>query len=105
MRLKIDPMKKVAKRKRKHRALFLKWFKADGQYSNGIVEGFNNKEKLTMRKEYDFESFHAIEIALYHTQGAVPVTKTDHRLFLTGQYLTISKINYSSQNADRHSGL
>ncbi len=48
MRSKIDPMKKAAKRIRKHRELILNWFRAGGQYSSGIVEGFNNKAKLTM---------------------------------------------------------
>jgi len=81
MRSKIDPMKKVAKRVRKHRGLILNWFKADGLYSSGIVEGFNNKAKLTMRKAYGFKSFHTIEIGLYHTIGALPEPKTTHRFF------------------------
>ena len=81
MRSKIDPMKKVAKRVRKHRSLILNWFRADGQFSSGIVEGFNNKAKLTMRKAYGFKSFHTIEMALYHTMGALPELKTTHRFF------------------------
>lgn len=81
MRSKIDPMKKVAKRIRKHRALILNWFKAGGLYSSGIVEGFNNKAKLTMRKAYGFKSFHTIEIALYHAIGNLPEPKTTHRFF------------------------
>lgn len=84
MRSQIDPMKKVAKRIRKHRELILNWFKADGMYSSGIVEGFNNKAKLTMRKAYGFKSFHTIEIALYHTIGALPEPKTTHRFFCRG---------------------
>jgi len=39
MRSKIDPMKKVAKRVRKHRSLILTWFRADGQFSSGICRG------------------------------------------------------------------
>lgn len=81
MRSKIDPMKKVARRIRKHRELILNWFKAGGLYSSGIVEGFNNKAKLTMRKAYGFKSFHTIEIALYHAIGNLPEPKTTHRFF------------------------
>lgn len=81
MRSKIDPMKKVAKRIRKHRELILNWFKAGGLYSSGIVEGFNNKAKLTMRKAYGFKSFNTIEIALYHAIGNLPEPKTTHRFF------------------------
>jgi transposase len=81
MRSKIEPMKKVARRLRKHRPLLLNWFRAKGQFSSGIVEGFNNKAKLTTRKAYGFRSYHAAEIALYHTLGALPVPKTTHEFF------------------------
>lgn len=81
MRSKIDPMKKVARRLRKHRPLLLNWFRAKGQFSSGIVEGFNNKAKLTTRKAYGFRTFYAAEIALYHTLGALPVPKSTHIFF------------------------
>ena len=81
MRSKIEPMKKVARTMRRHRPLILNWFKADGQFSSGIVEGFNNKAKLTMRKAYGFKSLHTIEVALYHTIGALPEPKATHRFF------------------------
>ena len=41
MRSKLEPMKKVAKMLRKHRPLLLNWFRAKGQLSSGVVEGFN----------------------------------------------------------------
>ena len=81
MRSKIDPMKKVARRLRKHRPLLLNWFRAKGQLSSGIVEGFNNKAKLTTRKAYGFRTYRATEIALYHALGALPVPKTAHEFF------------------------
>ncbi|MFK7856234.1 MAG: transposase [Granulosicoccus sp.] len=65
MRSKIEPMKKMAKQIRKHKPLIINWFEAKGQFSSGIVEGFNNKAKLTMRKSYGFKSADTIEIALY----------------------------------------
>lgn len=81
MRSKIEPMKKVARQLRRHRPLLLNWFKAKGQFSSGIVEGFNNKAKLTTRKAYGFKTYHATEIALYHALGALPVPKVAHEFF------------------------
>lgn len=81
MRSKIEPMKKVAKMLRRHRPLLMNWFKANGQFSSGIVEGFNNKAKLTTRKAYGFRTYYAAQIALYHTLGALPVPETTHKFF------------------------
>ncbi len=81
MRSKIEPMKKVAKMLRRHRPLLMNWFKAKGLFSSGIVEGFNNKAKLTTRKAYGFRTFYAAQIALYHTLGALPVPETTHKFF------------------------
>jgi transposase len=78
MRSKIEPMKKVARMLRSHRPLLLNWFRAKGQFSSGIVEGFNTKAKLTFRKAFGFRTFHACEIALYHTLGALPEPKFTH---------------------------
>ena len=36
--------------------LLLNWFRADGQLSSGVVEGFNNKVKLVTRKSYGFRT-------------------------------------------------
>jgi transposase len=74
-------MKKVARMLRNHRSLLLNWFRAKGQFSNGIVEGFNNKAKLTTRKAYGFKTYHAAEIALFLALGALPVLKTTHEFF------------------------
>ncbi len=81
MRSKIEPMKRVARMLRRHRPLLLNWFKAKKQFSSGIVEGFNTKAKLTTRKAYGFRTYHAAEIALYHTLGALPVPETAHKFF------------------------
>jgi transposase len=78
MRSRIAPMKKVARMIRAHRSLLLNWFKAKA-LSNGIVEGFNNKAKLTMRKSYGFRTFRAIEVALYQSLGQLPDLPTTHR--------------------------
>lgn len=79
MRSKIEPMKKVAKMLRTHRGLLLNWFRAKGQLSSGVVEGFNAKAKLTSRKSFGFRTFHGAEIALYHALGALPEPEFTHR--------------------------
>ena len=79
MRSKIEPMKKVARMLRRHRPLLLNWFRAKGQLSSGVVEGFNAKAKLTSRKSFGFRTFHGAEIALYHALGALPEPEFTHR--------------------------
>jgi transposase len=79
MRSRIEPMKKVARMLRRHRPLILNWFRARGEISAAIVEGFNNKAKLTTRKAYGFRSYGCLEIALYHTLGQLPEPEATHR--------------------------
>lgn len=81
MRSKIDPMKRVSRMLKKHKTLLLNWFRAGGLFSSGIVEGLNTKAKLTTRKAYGFRTYHAIEIALYHALGNLPVPDTTHKFF------------------------
>jgi hypothetical protein len=47
-------------------------FRAKKQFSSGVVEGLNNKAKLTMRKAYGFRTFRVTEIALYHALAKLP---------------------------------
>lgn len=79
MRSRIEPMKRVARMMRRHRPVLLNWFRARGQLSNAIVEGFNGKAKLTSRRSFGFRSYRAMEIALYHTLGALPEPEDTHR--------------------------
>jgi transposase len=79
MRSRIEPMKKVARMLRSHRELLLNWFRAKKTISSGVIEGFNNKLKLTTRKSYGFRTFRAAEIALYHTLGNLPEPECTHR--------------------------
>jgi transposase len=79
MRSRLEPMKKVARSLRSHRELLLNWFRAKGTISAGIVEGFNNKAKLTMRKSYGFREYETIELALYHQLGNLPQPELAHR--------------------------
>ncbi len=54
LRSQLEPMKRVARMLRNHRELILNWFRAQGQLSSGVVEGFNTKAKLTTRKAFGF---------------------------------------------------
>ena len=73
-------MKKVARMLRSHRQLILNYFRA-GQLSSGVVEGLNNKAKLTMRKSYGFRTFRITELALYHALGKLPEPQLTHRFY------------------------
>ena len=81
MRSRIEPMKKVAKTLHDHRELILNYFRAKKKFSSGVVEGLNNKAKLTMRKAYGFRTFPVIEIALYHALAKLPEPQIAHRFY------------------------
>lgn len=76
-------LKKVAKTLQTHRALILNYFKAKtltkNTFSSGVVEGFNNKAKLCIRKSYGFRSDKYREMALYHALGNLPEPILTHR--------------------------
>jgi len=79
MRSRIEPMKKVARMLRSHRELLLNWFRAKKAISSGVMEGLNNKLKLTTRKSYGFRTFKVTEIMLYHTLGNLPEPECAHK--------------------------
>jgi transposase len=81
MRSRIEPMKKIARTLRAHRELLLNYFKAKKQISSGVVEGLNNKAKVTMRKSYGFRTFRILELALYHSLGKLPEPTLTHEFF------------------------
>ena len=76
-------LKKVAKTLQAHRSLILNYFKAKAltkmAFSSGVVEGFNNKAKLCIRKSYGFRSDKYREMALYHALGNLPEPTPTHR--------------------------
>ena len=81
MRSRIDPLKKFARTVRNHRELLLNYFRARKEFSSGIVEGLNNKAKVTMRKAYGFRTFKMTELALYHVLGKLPEPKLAHSFY------------------------
>lgn len=81
MRSRIEPMKKIARMLRSHRELLLNYFKAKKLYSSGVIEGLNNKAKVTMRKSYGFRTYKVQELALYHSLGKLPEPPLTHEFF------------------------
>ena len=81
MRSRIEPMKNFARTMRTHRELLLNYFRARKAFSSGVIEGLNNKAKVTMRKAYGFRTFGMTEIALYHALGKLPEPQLTHRLY------------------------
>ena len=80
-RTRIEPFKKQARSLSQHRPLLLNWFKAKGEYSCGVVEGFNNKAKTMIKIAYGYRRVETLEVALYHTLGRLPVPQVTHRFF------------------------
>ena len=81
MRSRIEPMKKIARSLREHRELILNYFRAQKLLSIGVVEGLNNKAKVTMRKSYGFRTFRITELALYHSLGKLPEPELTHEFY------------------------
>lgn len=81
MRSRIQPVKKFARTVRAHRELLLNYFRAKKQFSSGVIEGLNNKAKVTMRKAYGYRTFRIAELSLYHVLGKLPEPKLAHRFF------------------------
>ena len=79
MRSQIDPLKKFVKTLRKHEELLMNYFEAKKRYSSGMVEGFNLKVGLTIRKAFGFRNFEHLKVALYHQLGDLPEPETTHR--------------------------
>ena len=79
MRSRLDPMKEVARMLRSHRDLILNWFRAKGQFSSGVVEGFNGKARAITKRAYGFRTYQVMEVALYHALGDLPEPQSTHR--------------------------
>jgi transposase len=79
MRSRIEPLKKFVKTLRKHEDLLMNYFEVRKKYSSGMVEGFNLKVGLTIRKAFGFRNFEHLKTALYHQLGSLPEPQTTHR--------------------------
>ena len=81
MRSRIEPGKQFARTVRGHRELLLNYFKAKKRFSSGVIEGLNNKAKVTLRNAYGYRTFRIAELSLYHALGRPPEPKLAHRFF------------------------
>ena len=81
MRSRLEPMKKFVKTLRNHEDLLMNYFRANKEYSSGIVEGLNLRINLCMRKAYGYRSFKLLQVSLYHTLGDLPEPKSTHKFF------------------------
>lgn len=79
MRSRLEPLKRVARSIRAHRALILNRFHARGAVSSGAVEGLNAKVRLVTRKAYEFRTDEVAKPALLHNIGHLPEPKRTHR--------------------------
>jgi len=71
----------VRRRARRLSAPTLNYFRAKKQFSSGVIEGLNNKAKVTLRKAYGYRTFRIAELSLYHVLGRLPEPKLAHRFF------------------------
>jgi hypothetical protein len=53
-------------------------FRAKKTISSGVIEGLNNKVKVTFRTSYGFRTDKAREIALFHVLGKLPEPEVIH---------------------------
>jgi transposase len=49
--------------------------------SSGVLEGLNNKAKVTMKKSRGFRTFRTLELALYYSPGKLPEAESTHDFF------------------------
>jgi transposase len=80
-RSRLPPLKKVAASLTEHRQVLLNYFRARKAISGGVIEGLNNKVKVTFRKSYGFRTDKAREIALFHVLGKLPEPEVTHGFF------------------------
>ena len=76
MRSRFDAMKDVARMVRSHRDLILNWFRAKGQFSSGVVEGFNGKARVITKRAYGFHTCPALRLATYRSLNS-PTNSAD----------------------------
>ena len=81
LRSRIGPIKKFARTVRNHRELLLNYFRARKEFSSGVIEGLNNKAKVTMRKAYGYRSFRIAELSLFHVLGKLPEPALAHDFY------------------------
>lgn len=81
MSSRIEPVKRFARTVRSYRELLLNCFRAKKQFSSGVIQGLNNKARVTLRKEYGYLTFRIAKLSLYHVLGRLAEPILAHRFF------------------------
>ena len=79
LRSRLKPMRRVACMMRSHHELLLNYFRAKRQFNSAVVEGLNNKARVTLSRSYGHRSFAILQLVLYHNLGALPEPELTHR--------------------------
>jgi transposase len=79
MRSRLEPMKKVARMLRAHEDLLLNYFRAKRQYNSAVVEGLNNKARVSLARSFGHRSSEILKVVLYHTLGDLPEPHLQHK--------------------------
>ncbi|MDD3952647.1 MAG: transposase [Lentisphaeria bacterium] len=77
----IDPITDLGKTLESHRELILNFFRAKKAFNSGIVEGFNRKINLTVRKSFGFRTIKIAKVAMYHQLGELPEARFTHEFW------------------------
>jgi transposase len=75
----LKPMVRVAKMLERHRDLLMNYFRARREFSSAVVEGLNNKARVSLAKSYGHRSYDVLEVALYHALGDLPEPPLTHK--------------------------
>jgi transposase len=79
MRSRLEPMRMVVGMLRTHEDLILNWFRANKEFSAGVIEALNNNAKTTLKISYGIRSFEVLKTKLFHKLGALPEPPVTHR--------------------------
>ena len=88
MRSRLEPMKDVARMVRSHRDLILNWFRARGQFSSGVVEGFNGKARVITKRALWVPHLRGTGSRFVSCTWRPARTRTYPQILLTRQNLT-----------------
>lgn len=75
----LKPMVRVAKMLERHRDLLMNYFRARREFSSAVVEGLNNKARVSLAKSYGHRSYDVLEVALYHALANLPEPPLTHK--------------------------
>ena len=81
----IAPIKKFARTVRNHRELLLNYFRAQKEFSSGVIEGLNDKAKVTIEKSVRLSELSHRRIIAIPRAWQTTRTKVRPRFLLTNQ--------------------